>query len=321
MRIAVIGAGAIGGLIAARLTAAGLPVPLVARRRTLDALRRDGLSVEGPAGKPVRVRPQVTDDTLALGPQDAVVLAVPAPALPEVLELLPPLLGRETRLVVMVGGVPWWYPAGQQDARPLASVDPNGLLWNAIPAERIVGAVPRMAVQRRSPTYLRHLGGLRLAFGPVVGRRATGRGAVEDLATLFGAGGFNAVAADNVRAEVWDALLPPLAFGALGITTGLSAPEIVGRTDLHPTLEALVTELAGLAAALGHPMTVGLDELWTLAQQPGRIRPDLTADLGARRRAELEAVLDAPLELAARAEVPMPTLNTLRALIRTTTQR
>nr|WP_281415998.1 ketopantoate reductase C-terminal domain-containing protein [Azospirillum rugosum] len=138
---------------------------------------------------------------------------------------------------------------------------------------------------------------------------------------MFGAGGFNAVAADDVRAEVWDALLPPLAFGALGITSGLSAPEIVGRTDLHPTLEALVRELAELAAALGHPMTVGLDELWTLAQQPGRIRPDLTADLDARRRAELEAVLDAPLELAARANVPMPTLNTLRALIRTRTQR
>ncbi len=317
MRIAVIGAGAIGGLIAARLTAAGLPVPLVARRRTLDTLRREGLSVEGPAGRPVTVRPEVTDDTLALGPQDAVVLAVPAPALPEVLELLPPLLGRETRLVVVVGGVPWWFPAGNgQDARPLASVDPSGLLWNAIPAERIVGAVPRVAVERRSATYLRHLGGLRLALGPAAGGQEVG-----DLVTLFGAGGFNAVAADDIRAEVWDALLPPLAFGALGITTGLSAPEIVGRTDLHPTLEALVTELAGLAASLGHSMSVGLDELWTLAQQPGRIRPDLTADLGARRRAELEAVLDAPLELAARAGVPMPTLNTLRALVRTKTQR
>lgn len=316
MKMAVIGAGAVGGLIAARLTAAGLPVPLVARRRTLDALRREGLSVEGPAGRPVTVRPHVTDDTLSLGPQDAVVLAVPAPALPEVLELLPPLLGRATRLVVVVGGVPWWFPAGEGEPRPLASVDPNGLLWNAIPAERIVGAVARVAVERRSPTYLRHLGGLRLALGSAVGRDEIG-----DLVALFGAGGFNAVAADDIRGEVWDAVLPPLAFGALGLATGLSAPEIVGRVDLHNTLAALVQELSGLAAALDHPMTAGLDDLWTLAQQPGRIRPDLTADLGARRRAEMEAVLDAPLELAERAGVALPTLNTLRALIRTKTQR
>ena len=313
MRIAVIGAGAIGGLIAARLTDAGLPVPLVARRRTLDTLRREGLSVEGPSGKPVTVRPEVTDDTLSLGPQDAVVLAIPGPALPEVLELLPPLLGRTTRLVAVVGGIPWWYPAGEPGGnRPLASVDPQGLLWNAIPADRIVGAVARVAVDRRSPTYLRHMGGLRLALGSAVGRDD-----VSDLVTLFGAGGFNAVAADDIRAEVWGALLPPLAFGALGLATGLGPQDIAGHAELRPVLAAVVEELSGLADALGHPVTVGLDDLWTLAQQPGRIRPDLTAD----RRTEVEAVLDAPLELAERMGVALPTLNTLRALVRVKTQR
>jgi len=313
MKIAVIGAGAIGGLIAARLTDAGLPVPLVARRRTLDTLRREGLSVEGPSGKPVTVRPEVTDDTLSLGPQDAVVLAVPGPALPEVLELLPPLLGRTTRLVAVVGGIPWWYPAGEPGGNhPLASVDPQGLLWNAIPADRIVGAVARVAVDRRSPTYLRHVGGLRLALGSAVGRDDVG-----DLVTLFGAGGFNAVAADDIRTEVWGALLAPLAFGALGLATGLGPQDIAGHAELRPVLAAVVEELSGLAAALGHPVTVGLDDLWTLAQQPGRIRPDLTAD----RRTEVEAVLDAPLELAERTGIALPTLNTLRALVRVKTQR
>lgn len=313
MRVAVIGAGAIGGLIAARLTDAGLPVPLVARRRTLDTLRREGLSVEGPSGKPVTVRPEVTDDTLSLGPQDAVVLAVPGPALPEVLELLPPLLGRTTRLVAVVGGIPWWYPAGEPGGdRPLASVDPQGLLWNAIPADRIVGAVARVAVDRRSPTYLRHVGGLRLALGSAVGRDDVG-----DLVTLFGAGGFNATAAGDIRAEIWSALLAPLAFGTLGVATDLGPQGIAGHAELRPVLTAVVEELSGLAAALGHPVTVGLDDLWTLAQQPGRIRPDLTA-VG---RTEVEAVLDAPLELAERAGIALPTLNTLRALVRVKTQR
>jgi len=309
MKVAVIGAGAVGGLIAARLNAAGLPVPLVARRRTLDTLRREGLTVEGPSGNPVTVRPPVTDDTLELGVQDAVVLAVPAFALPEVLELLPPLLGRNTRLVPVVGGIPWWYPAGE---RPLSSVDPQGLLANAIPAERIVGAVPRIAVERRTPSYVRHLGGLRLALGPAVGRDGAG-----DLASLFGAAGFNASGADDIRAEVWGALLAPLAFGALGRLPGLPTLDIARPPDLHPVLAGVAEELSGLAARLGHPVTVGLEDVRTLAQHPGRVRPDLTVE----GRTEIEAVLDAPLELAERAGVALPTVGTLRALVRLRTQR
>ncbi|HYG90608.1 MAG TPA: 2-dehydropantoate 2-reductase [Azospirillum sp.] len=318
MKVAVIGAGAVGGLIAARLTAAGLPVPLVARRRTLDILREEGLTVEGPSGSPVTVQPPVTDDTLSLGPQDAVVLAVPAHALPAVLELLPPLLGRATRLVPVVGGIPWWYPAGQPKAgggkggRPLASVDPQGLLWNAIPAERIVGTVARVAVERQAPRYLRHVGGLRLALGP-----AAGTAGVGDLATLFGAAGFNAVVADDIRAEVWGALLAPLAFGALGVATGLTVGDIANDADLQPVVAAVVDEVSGLATRLGHPVTVGLEDCRTLAQYPGRIRPDLAA----ARRAEIEAVLDAPLELAERVGANLPTVSALRALVRVKTRR
>lgn len=313
MKVAVIGAGAVGGLIAARLAAAGLPVPLVARRRTLDTLQREGLTVEGPSGDPVTVRPPVTDDTLSLGQQDAVVLAVPAPALPEVLELLPPLLGTRTRLVPVVGGIPWWYPAGEPDgARRLASVDPQGLLWNAIPPERIVGAVPRVAVERRSPGYVRHLGGLRLALGPAVGGVETG-----DLVTLFGAAGFNAVAADDIRAEVWGALPAPLAFGALGLVAGLPIPDVARDAGLLTVVAAVVEEVSGLAARLGHPVRAVPDDCGMLAQHPGRIRPDLTAE----RRAEVEAVMDAPLELAERAGVTLLTVSTLRALVRVKAQR
>ncbi len=308
MKVAVVGAGALGGFIAARLATAGLPAPLVARRRTLDILQRDGLIVEGPSSMPVTVRPHVTDDTLALGAQDAVVLAVPAPALPEILELLPPLLGRATRLVPVVGGVPWWYPA----EGPLASVDPHGLLWNAMPAKRIVGAVAQVAVERPAPGYLRHLGGLRLALGS-----AAGTAEVGDLVALFGAAGFNAAPVDDIRAEVWAALPAPLAFGALAIVTGLPVQEIARDIRLQPVVAAVVDEVAGLAAQLGHPMADGMEDALAFAGQPGQVRPDLAT----ARRAEIEAVLDAPLELAACAGVTLPTVSALRALVRVKIQR
>ncbi|GAA4248195.1 2-dehydropantoate 2-reductase [Azospirillum formosense] len=315
MKVAVIGAGAVGGLIAARLTAAGLPAALVARRRTLDTLRRDGLTVEGPSGRPVTVRPEVTDDTLALGPQDVVVLAVPAPLLTDVLDLLLPLLGPKTRLVPVVGGIPWWYPAGEAIGGPLAAVDPKGLLSDAIPADRIVGAVARVAVERRTPGYLRHLGGLRLALGPVAGNEGA-----RDLAALFGAGGFNALAVPDIRAEVWTALLAPFAFGLLGLATGKTAQEIAHDDALQPTFAALVEDVLALSAALGHPAAAKVEDVWTLAQHPGRIRPALRADVAAGRRAEIEAVLDAPLELAKRAGLSLPTVTGLLAAVRAITQ-
>ncbi|CAO3458031.1 hypothetical protein [Azospirillum argentinense] len=316
MKVAVIGAGAVGGLITARLTAAGLPASLVARRRTLDTLRRDGLTVEGPSGRPVTVRPEVTDDTLALGPQDVVVLAVPAPLLTDVLDLLLPLLGPKTRLVPVVGGIPWWYPADEAIAGPLKAVDPKGLLSDAIPADRIVGAVARVAVERRTPGYLRHLGGLRLALGP-----ATGNEGARDLAALFGAGGFNALAVPDIRAEVWTALLAPFAFGLLGLATGKTAQEIAHDDALQPGFAAVVEEVLALSAALGHPATAKVEDVWTMAQHPGRIRPALRADVAAGRRAEIEAVLDAPLELANRAGLSLPTVTGLLTAVRAETQQ
>lgn len=316
MKVAVIGAGAVGGLIAARLTAAGLTAALVARRRTLDTLRRDGLTVEGPSGRPVTVRPEVTDDTLALGPQDVVVLAVPSPLLTDVLDLLLPLLGPKTRLVPVVGGIPWWYPGGEAIGGPLAVVDPKGLLSDAIPADRIVGAVARVAVERRTPGYLRHLGGLRLALGAVAGQED-----VKDLAALFGAGGFNALAVPDIRAEVWTALLAPFAFGLLGLVTGKPAQEIAHDDGLQPTFAAVVEELLGLSAALGHPATAKVEDVWTMAQHPGRIRPALRADVAAGRRAEIEAVLDAPLELAKRVGLSLPTATGLLTAVRAETQQ
>lgn len=321
MKVAVIGAGAVGGLIAARLTAAGLPASLVARRRTLDTLRRDGLTVEGPSGRPVTVRPEVTDDTLALGPQDVVVLAVPSPLLTEVLDLLLPLLGPRTRLVPVVGGIPWWYPADEAIGGPLASVDPKGLLSDAIPADRIVGAVARVAVERRSPGYLRHLGGLRLALGPVTGKQGAGEQEAGDLATLFGACGFNARAVPDIRTEVWTALLAPFAFGLLGLATGKPAQEIAHDDALQPTFAAVVEELLGLSAALGHPASGRVEDVWTMAQHPGRIRPALRADVAAGRRAEIEAVLDAPLELAERAGLGLPTVTGLLTAVRVDTRQ
>jgi len=306
MKLAIVGAGAAGGLLAARLALAGTPAPLLARRRTLDTLRRDGLTLETPSGRPLTVHPPVTDDALELGVRDAVLLAVPAHDLANVLEAMAPLVGRGTRLVPVLGGVPWWYPAGL-DGRPLRSVDPGGLLWAAMPPGRVVGAVAGFAVERRAEGYIRHVGGLALTLGMAEGKND---GFVEELAALLGAAGFEAAAGD-ARAAVWPALLAPLAFAPMGFVTGRAPDELARDADARAVATAVVEEVRDLAGRLGHAVADGLDACIALAQRPGRIRP-WPADC----RPEWEAFLDAPLELADRVGAPVPRLRTVQALVR-----
>src|SRR4029450_13422284 len=144
MHIGIIGAGAIGGWVAARLALAGNPVSILARGATLQALR-DGLSIrEHNVSEVARFR--ASDEPGDLGQQQLLVIAVKAPALAEVAELAGPMIGPETQILPMLNGVPWWFLDGQ----PLASVDPGGKIATALPRQ-IIGCVVHAACRRTAP--------------------------------------------------------------------------------------------------------------------------------------------------------------------------
>src|SRR4030081_1670379 len=139
MRIAVVGLGAVGGLIAARLARAGHEVSALARGETLARIRADGIEVES-AGESFAARVAASDDAAALGPQELVVIALKAPALAAASEPMAPLLGPATVVCPAMNGVPWWFmPAAAPDAAPLASVDPGGRLLARLPLARVLG--------------------------------------------------------------------------------------------------------------------------------------------------------------------------------------
>ena len=143
-RICVFGAGAIGGLIGAKLAKAGVTdVSLVARGAHLEAMRAKGLSVTQ-AGETYAVRPKVTDDPRELGRQDFVILTLKSHALPGIADTLAPLIGPDTVLLFGQNGLPWWYfyrHGGRLDGHVLESVDPGGQLWKKLGPERALGAV------------------------------------------------------------------------------------------------------------------------------------------------------------------------------------
>src|SRR6266851_2526595 len=202
LKICVFGAGAMGGLIGARLAAAGEAVTLVARGRHLEAMRARGLRLIAKAGEIV-VEPRCTDDPATLGVQDVVVLAVKATALLAAADSIQPLLGRDTVLVPALNGVPWWYfyrVAGPHVDRRLDSVDPGGVLWDKLPPARVIGCVVYAAGEIVAPGVIHSSASESFLLGDPAGRLGA---RVAALSALCEAAGLSAPISPDIRQALW----------------------------------------------------------------------------------------------------------------------
>jgi 2-dehydropantoate 2-reductase len=303
----VFGVGAIGSHVAARFASGGkAEVSVVARGPQLEAIRGRGLTVEAPDGRftvPVRAE----SDPAALGAQDAVIVAVKAPAIPAVAAALAPLLGADTPVVFVVNGIPWWW-----DAR-LAALDPDGAIRAAVAPERVVGGVVWSACTVTEPSVVKvQTASSRVIFGELDGA-ITPR--VTALAEALEAGGMGGVATPDIRTQIWTKLLNNLTNGPICLLT---------RRDMRSTFEdpvvlaaakAVMHEGLAIAAALGHAIP-GDPEAQILRSVSIAHKPSILQDLEAGRALEFDALLATPLQLAREAGVAAPVLELLVALAR-----
>lgn len=311
-KICVFGAGAVGGHIAGRLGKAGMDVSLVARGAHLAAIRKQGLTVETPEGV-LHSHPEASDDPADLGAQDVVIVAVKAPALPQVASQMAPLLGPDTPVVFVMNGIPWWYFHGVEGALAdtrLERIDPNGAIWRAIGPERAVGAVAHTACTVPSPGVIR--------VGNPRNRIVMGRpdGAttpqLEALAEAMRQGGLSVDVTPRIRDAIWEKLLMNLVGGSLAILTGSPMGEALANPAILAAAEAMAREGAAIASALdcdaGDPAE-GLSRL-----KVSKHKQSILQDLIARRNMEVDALLAAPLELARMAGVPTPAADLIVSL-------
>ncbi|MBK1838717.1 2-dehydropantoate 2-reductase [Azospirillum sp. YIM B02556] len=315
MKVAIIGAGAVGGLLAARLGATEAEVTLVARPNAASAIRRNGLTMVTPLNRVARLSPRVTDDSLSLGPQDLVFLCVKAHALRGTIDTLAPLLGPETALVPMVNGIPWWYPHRQPEPladRPLASVDPDGLLWRSIDPDRVVGATSFVAVEGDGPCRIRHVSDQRFVFGDAANRDNP---AVDRVVTLFGQAGFQPAKTADIRQAIWVKLWGNLAFNPLSVLTGSTLGRLCNDPGTRETGRAMMLEAKAVAERLGMVFTTSVDERIAMAAGVGDFKTSMLQDYEAGRRLELDAILGSVIELAERTGVDVPMLRAVLAMV------
>ena len=306
-RVAVVGAGAIGGWVAAKLALAGERVSVLARGATLEALRRVGLRLSG-GGETAQAGVRASGDPAELGPQDVLVVAVKAPALAEAAEAARPMIGPQTVIVPMLNGVPWWFTA-----EPLASVDPGGRIAAALPQAQVAGCVVHASCSRPQPNHVAVRHAERLILGEPAGGASE---RIDALGDLFEQAGITVERSANIRRAIWYKLWGNATINPLSALTRSTADLLLADPVLRGWMLEAMAELAAVGAAIGCPIAESGEDRMAVTAKLGTFRTSMLQDVEAGRPIELEALLGAPLEIAARAGVAAPQLGRLYALTR-----
>lgn len=317
MKIAIIGAGAIGGLVGARLAIAGEDVTFIVRGPNLVALRERGIKLISHDGcEHIATGVRATESYDEAGPQDLVILAVKAHQVESVARALPKLYGPETCVVTMQNGVPFWYfhqHGGALSGTAVHSVDPHGTLAQWIPPERVIGCVVYPASELVEPGVIQHVEGDRLPLGELDGS-LTDR--VARIAGVFERAGFKSPVLDNVRAEIWLKLWGNLTFNPI---SGLSHATLVDicQFPLSRELAAdMMREAQAVANQLGIEFRVPLEKRIAGAEKVGKHKTSMLQDIESGRAPEIEALVGSVVELGRLTRTPTPHISTVYALVK-----
>jgi len=315
VKVAVYGAGAIGGLIGGHLARTGQDVTLIARGPHLAALKEKGLHIHGHSGD-FTVHPKATEDAREAGPQDFVIIALKANAVPAIADKLAPLLGPETGVVMAVNGVPWWYFYGAEgalkDAR-IPSVDPEDKLWQLVGPQRVIGCVVYPAAEVTAPGEIRHVENDRFSLGEASGEK-TAR--VQALSNAFIEAGFKAPVKPDIRTEIWVKLWGNVAFNPISALTGGTLAGICGDPATRAVARAVMTEAEAIANALGVKMPIDVEKRINGAAGVGEHKTSMLQDVERGRPIELEAIVGAVRDLARLVNVPTPNIDLIYGLLK-----
>ncbi len=320
MKFAIVGAGAIGAFLGARLAQAGEEVYLIARGPHLLSMQAHGVCVRSPDGN-FEAHPTATDDYGAVGPVDFVFLTVKAHSLTEVAPQLSPLLGPETAVVSAQNGIPWWYfqnHGGPWEGTRLESVDPGGAITSAIEPRRIIGCIIYPSAVIVEPSVVEHIEGNRFAIGELDGASSN---RCKRLASILIKAGFRCPIRRHIRHDLWVKLLGNVVFNPMSALTGVTLVEMATHPEASAVSRAAMAEADAVAHGLGVELSVTIDQRMAGAEQVGRHKTSMLQDIEMGRPLELESIVGAVLELGDKQGIPMPHTRTLYACTKLLAQR
>lgn len=315
MKVAIFGAGAIGGFLGVKLAASGVDVTFIARGPHLAAMQANGVTLRS-AGDSLTVRPRCVGSAQEAGIQDYVVVTLKAHGLPAAAASIATMMSPDSALVTGINGIPYWYFYGLDGPfrdRVVDSVDPGGKLWSVLPPAQAIGCVVYPAAEVVEPGVIVHSYGDRFTLGEPDGSRSP---RVEALSRALIAAGLKAPVRPKIRDELWVKLWGNLAFNPISALTAATLDRITGDDGLRLLCRGMMLEAKAAAEALGIRFAIDVDKRIAGGAEVGAHKTSMLQDLERGRPMEIDALLGAVVELGAMVDQPMPLCRSVLALVR-----
>jgi ketopantoate reductase/2-keto-4-pentenoate hydratase/2-oxohepta-3-ene-1,7-dioic acid hydratase in catechol pathway len=316
MKICVVGAGAIGGLMAAKLALAGNPVTVVDVGRHLAAIRDKGLKLIWEDGKEFTAKVKAVASLAEAGPQDLVVLAVKAHFLEQAAREIESVLGPETMVLTVQNGLPWWYfqrLGGPHEGHKLESLDPTGVLARKIDPKRLVGCVVYPAAAVTEPGVIRHVEGDRFPVGELDGSESE---RVKKLHDVLVAAGLKSRVLSDIRSEIWLKAWGNLSFNPISALSHATLADICRFPETRALAADMMREAQAVAEKLGVAFRHTIEKRIEGAEAVGAHKTSMLQDVEAGRSLETEALIGSILEMAKITATPAPAIRAVYALVK-----
>jgi 2-dehydropantoate 2-reductase len=320
--VCIVGAGAIGGTLAARLATApalsGARISVVARGAHLDAIRAQGLRLRTEEeGEPIVAHIVASADPSELGPQDLVISTLKGHQLPAAAPLFSPLLKPATRVLIIQNGIPFWYFHGDvapdlRDRR-IPELDPDDALWEMIDPARALGGVVYQPAEIIAPGEVRATGRGHLLIGEPSGTMSDD---LEAIAALVEETGWTVARTTRIRDEIWRKLIGNAAFNPISALTRATVTVMADDPLVADVIRKVMNEVIAVAKGLGADVTVTADQRIAVTRGLGPVRSSMLQDVLAGRALELTPLVRAVSLLGAMIGVATPTLDLIYALTR-----
>jgi ketopantoate reductase len=316
MKICIVGAGAIGGMIAVKLALSGEEMSVIDRGAHLAAIRQDGLKLRWQDGTLFSAKVRAFDNPTVAGPQDLVVLAVKSYDLESAIDGLEHLLGPQTMVMTVQNGIPWWYfqkEGGKFKGHSLTSLDPKKVLANAVDPKRILGCVAYPAAAIESPGVVHHIEGERYPIGELDGKE-TQRAILVSAA--FTKAGLKSRVISDIRAEIWLKAWGSLSFNPISALTHATMEEICRYPGTRQLAADMMMEAQVIAEKLGIQFRHTIEKRLEGAEKVGAHKTSMLQDVEEGRPLETEALVGSVIEMGRLTETPTPAISAVYALLK-----
>ncbi|HET6610109.1 MAG TPA: 2-dehydropantoate 2-reductase [Rhodopila sp.] len=320
MKVAIFGAGAIGGFMGVKLAQAGVDVTFIARGPHLAAMQANGVTLRS-GGQSVTVRPRCVGSADEAGVHDYVIVTLKAHGLPPAAASIARMMGPESALVTGINGIPYWYFYGLDSPyrdRVVESVDPDGTLWMLLHPRHAIGCVVYPAAEVVEPGVIEHIYGDRFTLGEPDGSRSP---RIEALSKVLIAAGLKAPVRPKIRDELWVKLWGNLAFNPISALTTSTLDRITGDAELRTLCRGMMVEAKAVAEALGVRFAIDVDKRIAGGAEVGEHKTSMLQDLERGRPMEIDALLGAVVELGEVVGEAMPLCRSVLALVRERARR